>query len=284
MIRSTALLERAYRRVRLSTRLSCRTAPALLVSDGNLRCVSLHRFAKQCEDALLCPRADPDGVCAGVLFPGSTNGRSAFAAAGGIAAQGGSVRLPPLWLRRLIFWGLVGLILGYLSFLKYVMPTLWWRGAILKYYALPLGVSYFSFKLIDMLVYSVQSDQTQSGHGFEFLCSVFIFPTAAAGPIERYEHFQQNARSISRRSDDLLQGSTRIIYGLIKRFVIVESLFSDQWRYVTRGAMWEHLLHPQSPCSCDAGQHSAIPSFTSTSISPPTATSPSAAADCLAFD
>jgi alginate O-acetyltransferase complex protein AlgI len=156
------------------------------------------------------------------------------------AAQGGSaVSLPRLWLRRLIFWGLISLILGYLCWMKYVLPSFWWRGAILKYYALPLGVSYFSFKLIDMLIYSARNPLKPRSLD-SYLSSVFLFPTAAAGPIERYEHFQQNAHLVS-RSDDLLQGATRIIYGLIKRFVIVESLFSDQWRYVTRGAMWEHL-------------------------------------------
>jgi alginate O-acetyltransferase complex protein AlgI len=145
----------------------------------------------------------------------------------------------PLWLRRLIFWGLIGLILGYLVFAKYILPATWWRGSFLRTYAVPLGISYFCFKLIDMLVYTARNPLRFRSLD-SYLCCLFLFPTAAAGPIERYEQFIKNDRSSS-PAQDILQGTTRIIYGLIKRFVIVESLFSEPWRYVTHGALLEHL-------------------------------------------
>jgi len=145
----------------------------------------------------------------------------------------------PAWLRRTVFWMLVAFPLGYLLFAKYVVPSSWFHGTLIRAYAVPLGISYICFKLIHMIVESAR-DPSKTSRLDTYLSNLFLFPTDAAGPIERYDHFLKNT-SPRVASDDILQGFTRIIYGLIKRFVIVEALFADAWRFVTHGALPERL-------------------------------------------
>ena len=145
----------------------------------------------------------------------------------------------PRWLRRCVFWVLIGLPLAYLTFAKYIAPSSWWHGTEIGSYAVPLGISYICFKLIHMIVETAR-DPSKSGTLGGYLCNLFLFPIDAAGPIERYDHFLK-CRSDRLIPDDILHGVTRIIYGLIKRFVILESLFADDWRFVTRGALPERL-------------------------------------------
>jgi alginate O-acetyltransferase complex protein AlgI len=145
----------------------------------------------------------------------------------------------PSWLRRIIFWSLILAIVGYVFHEKYVTPSANPDDPELRSYAVPLGLSYISFRLMHMVVESARNPSRYRSLS-PYLCNVFLFPTASAGPIERYEHFLGN-RADSFRMDDLLQGTTRIIYGLIKRFVIAESLFSDSWREVTSGSVLEQL-------------------------------------------
>ena len=141
----------------------------------------------------------------------------------------------PRWIRRTIFWGLILLVLGYMCFAKYVLTAGWFHGSDLRNYALPLGISYLCFKLIHMTVDSARDPSKYRSLG-AYLCNLFLFPITPAGPIERYDHFVKN-HSDRFSADDLLQGVTRIVYGLIKRFVIAESLFAESWRFVTHGAL-----------------------------------------------
>ena len=134
---------------------------------------------------------------------------------------------------------MIGLPLGYLTFAKYVVPSAWWHGTPIQSYAVPLGISYICFKLIHMIVDAAR-DPSRSGSLDGYLCNLFLFPIDAAGPIERYDHFLKN-HSDRLVGDDILQGLTRIIYGLIKRFVILETFFADAWRFVTRGALPERI-------------------------------------------
>jgi alginate O-acetyltransferase complex protein AlgI len=156
-----------------------------------------------------------------------------------LAPRTGAKSTWPRWLRRLVFWSLIGLPLGYLTFAKYVIPAAWWHGTEIGSYAVPLGISYICFKLIHMIVETAR-DPSRSGTLSAYLCNLFLFPIASAGPIERYDHFLKS-RSEQLVPDDILHGLTRIIYGLIKRFVILEALFADDWRFVTRGALPERL-------------------------------------------
>ena len=60
-----------------------------------------------------------------------------------------------------------------------------------------------------------------------FLGWLFFFPMFPAGPIERFEDYAAN-RSSTLTGMHIAQGGSRIIYGLIKKFVIVDMLLSPR--------------------------------------------------------
>jgi alginate O-acetyltransferase complex protein AlgI len=111
-------------------------------------------------------------------------------------------------------------ILGYLAYFKYVPPLLHalHLGSGTAQFALPLGISYFTFKFIHYVIELNRG--TLKPHGFaDFLCYVFLVPIFTAGPIERFDHFlAHRERAWSLQST--VEGLTRIIHGLIKRFAI----------------------------------------------------------------
>lgn len=117
---------------------------------------------------------------------------------------------------------LIVAILSYLGHFKYLPVLLHEFSSNANDAALalvvPLGISYFTFKLIH---YAVETRrQSLPTHGFgDFLAYMFMFPIYTAGPIERFDHFMRN-RAEAWRHQDLLEGALRIAYGLIKKFVV----------------------------------------------------------------
>ena len=114
---------------------------------------------------------------------------------------------------------LISIILAHLFYFKYLPNLLAGIGldTVMEEVVVPLGISYFSFKLIHFIVESRRQ-------GFEkfdvqqFSCFIYLFPIFTAGPIERFDHYLAN-QSERFQSADLYEGLTRIIYGLIKKFV-----------------------------------------------------------------
>jgi len=121
---------------------------------------------------------------------------------------------------RVVQFSLIVGVFSYLGYYKY-LPVL------LQYVAgrpvdtqliLPLGISYFSFKLMHYLIEQGRGNFQQHSIS-QFFTYMFLFPILSAGPIERFDHFQNNWLSADRKQD-IVEGGTRIIYGLIKKFVI----------------------------------------------------------------
>lgn len=84
--------------------------------------------------------------------------------------------------------------------------------------AAPLGISYFTFKLIHYAV-EMSRGNIRDRSLPAFFCYIFLFPIFTAGPIERFDHFLSNITT-DFRSSDQVEGLTRISYGLIK-FLLV---------------------------------------------------------------
>lgn len=131
----------------------------------------------------------------------------------------------PVVTRKYSYWPfvqvfLVVLVLCYLAYFKY-LPVLFQYISGLPIETeilIPLGVSYFTFKLIHYII-ELGRDGFAPHRFDQFLTYVFLFPIFTAGPIERYDHFQSNRESDSLQRD-LVEGFTRIIYGLIKKYFI----------------------------------------------------------------
>jgi alginate O-acetyltransferase complex protein AlgI len=119
---------------------------------------------------------------------------------------------------------LVLAVIAYLAFFKYLpkVAARFDEEAVLAHVVLPLGVSYFTFKLIH---YAIECGRRKlPEHGFwDFACYLFLFPIFTAGPIERFDHFIRG-RQARWRAEDAAQALTRIAHGLIKKLVIANLL------------------------------------------------------------
>lgn len=93
-------------------------------------------------------------------------------------------------------------------------------GVGLPSFVVPIGVSYYTLKLIHYSVESSRGSLHKHTLG-DFIIYMLLLPTFSAGPIERFDHFCEN-RTHQWSWDLLLDGTMRICHGLIKRFAIIE--------------------------------------------------------------
>lgn len=123
--------------------------------------------------------------------------------------------------------------LTYLVIFKYIPPlvkALSGGSTVLKV-ALPLGISYFTFKLIHYALEVGRGNIRDRSLG-RFASYVFLAPIFTAGPVERYDHYLSN-RSESFQFQDLHDGLWRIIVGLIKRFLFAYVIATEAAHYGT---------------------------------------------------
>lgn len=111
-------------------------------------------------------------------------------------------------------------VLAYFFWAKYLPAILLafsGRMSVLEL-VIPLGVSYFSFKLVH---YSIERGRGAfPPHGFwDFASFMFLAPIFTAGPIERFEHFLEH-RATRFHIDFLTEGLGRIAEGLVKKYVL----------------------------------------------------------------
>ncbi len=96
---------------------------------------------------------------------------------------------------------------------------LFWTGAFL-----PLGISFFTFEFIHYAVDRYRGT-TPAGSFGQYLAFILFFPTMVAGPIKRYQDFLPKliAPSLDWQRD-WEQGATRIMVGLVKKFMVADLL------------------------------------------------------------
>lgn len=87
-----------------------------------------------------------------------------------------------------------------------------------------LGFSYVSFRLIHILRDRVAGRLPDVSLG-EMVTFVIFFPAFTAGPIDRVQRFTPELRNNYQSSaTDILQSGERIVWGILKKFVIADSL------------------------------------------------------------
>ncbi len=128
---------------------------------------------------------------------------------------------PPAWRR----WScplLILVALGQLAYFKYIpaIAAAIATGRAGPQILVPLGMSFFTFKLIHYAVEVTRGNITDRSWS-RFFCYITLFPIFTAGPIERYDHFLANQTTTWNRAD-LIEGLMRIAYGLIKKFVLAD--------------------------------------------------------------
>lgn len=153
-----------------------------------------------------------------------------------VVAPAGRPMRPRSW----VLPGLVLSLLGYLAYFKYVPRLLAAVSSepFVARVAMPLGISYFTFKLIH---YAVERSRGNiAPHGFsDFVSYIMLVPIFSAGPIERFDHYLSRREDLW-RGQSAAEGVTRIAHGLIKKFLIANLLLLPLLSSVRDGG---ELLH-----------------------------------------
>lgn len=104
-----------------------------------------------------------------------------------------------------------------------------------------IGISYFSFRLLHVLI-DYRAGAIAQLKFLPFLNYIFFAPSIIAGPINRYQNFEEDlANPPSLSSEDFFQAVGRIILGLAKKILIA-------------GFIWPYTLGNMEP----AGPHAAL--------------------------
>jgi alginate O-acetyltransferase complex protein AlgI len=136
-------------------------------------------------------------------------------------------------------WIIPGVVLGllvYLAYFKYIPRILadLGPGHSAAKLIIPLGISYFTFKLIHYVI-EVKRNNLQTHSPADFLCYVFLVPIFTAGPIERFDHFLKE-REVCWQHEFATEGLRRIIHGLVKKLVLANLVLVQLYGPVNDGA------------------------------------------------
>lgn len=132
------------------------------------------------------------------------------------------------------FW----LVLVYFVWSKY-LPSLSQiiagDGSFLDF-AIPLGVSYFSFKLLHYVI-EMRRENFPDHNFADFLSWLFLAPIFTAGPIERFEHYLAEREITTFQWSFVSEGTLRIFIGLVKKFAVGALVLDLLRRLGTDGAI-----------------------------------------------
>ena len=149
---------------------------------------------------------------------------------------------------------LILFVLGFLCYFKYLPPITdaIFKGSDAGKVLAPIGISYYSFKLIHYAIEVRRGTLTERSLP-AFLSYLFLFPMFTAGPIERYDHYLKNIDTTFTKTN-LVEGVSRIMHGFIKKFVIAEilmkkffgsmdsTIFLQQFSQMSTLELWGYLL------------------------------------------
>jgi alginate O-acetyltransferase complex protein AlgI len=139
----------------------------------------------------------------------------------GVAYWSG-LRLRPESPQRARFWLGAGLFVLLCCLLFFKVAAVLKAG---QHLAIPLGISYYTFKLISYLL-DVYWEKMPPETGFVRLAAfAAFFPQIVAGPIQRCDSFSpQMAKARTPDSNAILCGIARIMIGFMKKFLVADNL------------------------------------------------------------
>ncbi len=126
--------------------------------------------------------------------------------------------------------GLIALVLVPIVLYKYLPPVTQfvastaWPGAPQIHWALPLGISFFTFHAISYVVDVGRGGLTPERSSRDYLLYLFLFPHQIAGPIVRYSEIAgelKDSREVT--LGNATYGLTRFAWGLTKKAYIADS-------------------------------------------------------------
>lgn len=127
-----------------------------------------------------------------------------------------------------LLWVVVGVLVGVICYNKYlpsVVGALYNNAAAAAELIVPLGMSYYIFKMIHVAV-DVYRRGSFTVSLSVFLCYLYLFTIFSAGPIQRLDLFIEHAEKTFDR-ESLIDGWTRIAFGFVKQFFIIDLLLLE---------------------------------------------------------
>lgn len=131
---------------------------------------------------------------------------------------------------RLVFVAGVTVVLGILTYYKYsrliteTINQFFHIEVTLPEYAVPLGISFFTFRFISYLIDMNRGEISEHSLG-KFLLYTFFFPIIPSGPIERFHNIEQQSNIPGKFQWQYVQeGIPRILWGLFKKAVLADSV------------------------------------------------------------
>ena len=124
-------------------------------------------------------------------------------------------------IKRGIMLAMVSGLVGILVFFKSVR----FLPGFLHSLVLPLGISYYTFKLISYVMDVYRGKTTAERRLLPFTAYVAFFPQIVAGPIQRSKDFLPQLQNAPRvRLNSVVLGVQRILLGYFKKFVVADGL------------------------------------------------------------
>ena len=126
-----------------------------------------------------------------------------------------------------------------------VLPA--WLAFLLPFsFHLPMGVSFFSFAAISMLVDSFRSAEMTIANSGNVLNYLLMFPKVIAGPIVRFKETLQQIRERTWDWSDMEAGIQRFVIGFTKKTLIADRLalitdrgiFTESPSHIPLGVAW----------------------------------------------
>ncbi len=90
--------------------------------------------------------------------------------------------------------------------------------------ALPVGISFFTFKAVSYLVDVYTGTAAAAGGFVELAAYVALFPQVTAGPIERFSPFSAQLKSPERSFDSYSEGAARFLLGFCKKILVADTV------------------------------------------------------------
>lgn len=164
-----------------------------------------------------------------------------------------------------MIWLFIGIIpvlltLCFFKYYKFFIPD----NSIFLSLAMPLGISYYTFKIISYLV-DVYKKKLSRNSFIDYSIYISFFPQIICGPISRYDELSKNLNDLAKPSPHLLtQGCYFILSGLFKKLVIADRLsgyvniiFSNHSNYPAL-ALWMAAFFFTIQIYCDFAGYSEI--------------------------
>ncbi len=107
---------------------------------------------------------------------------------------------------------------------------------------LPLGISFFTFRMISYLIDCAWGKVAYEKNFFNFLLYASFFPVIISGPIARYETMRADLHHRTISADDISIGFSRIAVGLGKKVILADHLAAIVEQFLGNGFTTQSTL------------------------------------------